>query len=121
MPELFLLIMGSGGTAVVFLFRWLKGKQVVTGLRMDAVRTDAELEAANRRAALAEGTAADQRVLLGDMTEIARAAVDTYEIVRPLADWLQQEVGWRPGGAPALPGAPGWGPSAAGELEEGGR
>lgn len=116
-----ILYVVPGLGAVALGYRWLKTKVVVTGLRETVVKSDAELEAANRRAALAEGTAAEQRAITGDAVQVARAAVHTDQIVTQLADWLRHEVGWRPGEPPALPGAPGWEPSAAGELEEGGR
>ena len=118
--DLFLFVVPGVG-AVVLGYRWLKTKVVVSGLRETAVRSDAELEAANRRATLAEGTASEQRAVIGDAVQVARAAVHTDQIVTQLADWLRHEVGWRAGDVPALPGAPGWEPSAAGELEEGGR
>jgi len=57
----------------------------------------------------------------GDAVQVAKAAVHTDELVTQLAEFLKYEVGWRAGDVPALPGAPGWEPSAAGELEEGGR
>lgn len=121
MPELFVLIMTSGGGSVFFLLRWLKGKTVVSGLRMDAVRSDAELQAAREAARLSLGREQEQRAILGDAVQVAKAAVHTDQIVTQLADWLRHEVGWRAGDVPALPGAPGREPSAAGELEEGSR
>jgi hypothetical protein len=118
----FLLWVTPGGTGVFFLLRWVKGKKVVvSGLRMDAVRADAELEAAREAARVAQGREREQRAVLGDAVQVARAAVHTDQIVTQLAEFLKDEVGWRSGDVPALPGAPGWEPSAGGELEEGGR
>ena len=105
MPELFLLIVSSGGGAVFFLFRWLNGKTVVSGLRENAVRSDAELEAANRRAALAEGTASEQRVLLGDALTVARTVEHVDQTLTEVAEFLASRVAWRQGEPPALPGA----------------
>lgn len=116
-----ILYVAPGLGAVVLGYRWLKGKTVVTGLRMNAVRSDAELEAARKAAQVAEGTAAEQRAITGDALQVAKAAVHTDQIVTQLADWLRHEVGWRAGDVPALPGAPGWESAAAGELEDGGR
>jgi hypothetical protein len=118
----FLLVVTPGGGMVIFLLRRLvKGKTLVSGLRMDAVKSDAELEAAREAARLSQGREREQRAILGDAVQVARAAVHTDEIVTRLAEFLEYEVGWRSGDVPALPGAPGWEPSAAGELEEGGR
>ena len=113
------LVPGLG--AAVLGYRWLKTKVVVTGLRETVVKSDAELEAAREAARLSMGREREQRAIVGDAVQVARAAVHTDQIVTQLADWLRHEVGWRPGEPPALPGAPGWEPSAAGELEEGGR
>lgn len=117
----FLLYVTPGGTGIFFLMRWVRNKAMVSGLRMDAVKADAELEAAREAARLSLGREREQRAILGDAVQVARAAVHTDEIVTQLADWLRHEVGWRAGDVPALPAAPGWEPSAAGELEEGGR
>jgi hypothetical protein len=114
-----ILYVAPGLGAVLLGYRWLKGKTVVTGLRETVVKSDAELEAAHRRATLAEGTAAEQRAITGDALQVARAAVHTDQIVTQLADWLRHEVGWQTGDLPALPGAPGRGPAVAGQLEEG--
>ena len=117
----FLLYVTPGGTGIFFLMRWLKSKVVVSGLRMDAVKADAELEAAREAARLSLGREREQRAIIGDAVQVAKAAVHTDQIVTQLAEFLRYEVGWRTGDVPALPGAPGWEPSAAGELEEGGR
>ena len=116
-----ILCVVPGLGAAVFGYRWLKTKVVVTGLRESAVKADAELEAAREAARLSLGREREQRAVIGDAVQVAKAAVHTDEIVTQLADWLRHEVGWQQGDVPALPGAPGWGPSAAGELEEGGR
>jgi hypothetical protein len=116
-----ILYVAPGLGAVLLGYRWLKGKTVVSGLRMDAVRADAELEAAREAARLSQGREREQRAITGDALQVAKAAVHTDEIVTQLAEWLRHEVGWRTGDVPALPGAPGWEPAAAGELEEGGR
>jgi hypothetical protein len=107
--------------AAVFGYRWLKSKVVVTGLRETVVKSDAELEAAREAARLSQGREREQRAIVGDAVQVAKAAVHTDEIVTQLAEFLKYEVGWRSGDVPALPGAPGWEPAAAGELEEGGR
>jgi len=116
-----ILYVVPGLGAVALGYRWLKTKVVVTGLRESVVKSDAELEAAREAARLSQGREREQRAILGDAVQVAKAAVHTDEIVTQLADWLRHEVGWRMGDVPALPGAPGWEPSAAGELEEGGR
>ena len=107
--------------AVVLGYRWLKSKVVMSGLRETVVKSDAELEAAREAARLSQGREREQRAILGDAVQVARAAVHTDEIVTQLAEFLKYEVGWRTGDVPALPGAPRWEPAAAGELEEGGR
>jgi hypothetical protein len=116
-----ILYVVPGLGAVALGYRWLKGKTVVSGLRMDAVRTDAELEAAREAARLSQGREREQRAITGDALQVAKAAVHTDQIVTQLADWLRHEVGWQTGDLPALPGAPGRGPAVAGELEEGER
>jgi hypothetical protein len=116
-----ILFVVPGLGAVVFGYRWLRTKVVVSGLRMDAVKAYAELGAAREAARLSLGREREQRAIIGDAVQVAKAAVHTDQIVTQLADWLRHEVGWRAGEVSALPGAPGWEPSAAGELEEGGR
>lgn len=106
MPELLVLVVSSGGGAV-FLFRWLKGKTVVSGLRMDAVKSDAQLEAAREAALVAEGTAREQRAIVGDALTVAKRVEHMDETMTWVADFLASRVAWRPGEAPALPGAPG--------------
>jgi hypothetical protein len=115
--DLILCVVPGLGAAVLG-YRFLKTKVVVTGLRETVVKSDAELEAAREAARLSMGREREQRAILGDAVQVARAAVHTDEIVTQLAEFLTYKVGWQPG---ALPGAPGWEQSAAGELEEGGR
>ena len=116
-----ILYVAPGLGAVVLGYRWLKGKTVVSGLRLDAARWDAQLEAAREAAEAAQGTAAEQRVLLGDALQVAKRVEHVDEIVTGLADFLSARVAWRPGDAPALPGGPGQPPVTPGELEEGRR
>lgn len=120
MPELLLLVVSSGGGAVFFLFRWLNGKTVVSGLRESAVRSDAELEAAREAARVAEGTAREQRVLLGDALSVARTVEHVDQTLTEVAEFLASRVAWRQGEPPALPCAPGQPSITAGEQEEGG-
>lgn len=120
MPELFLLVMTSGGGAVFFLFRWLKGKTVVSGMRLDAVKADAELEASREAARVAQGTVREQRVLLGDALQVAKSVEHVDETLTWVADFLASRVAWRPGDVPALPGAPGRPAVTAGDQGEGG-
>jgi hypothetical protein len=116
-----ILCVVPGLGVVVLGYRWLKTKVVVSGLRMDAVKSDAELEAAREAARLSQGREQEQRAIIGDAVQVAKAAVHTDEIVTQLAEFLRHEVGWRTGDVPPLPGALGWESAAAGELEEGGR
>lgn len=115
------LCVAPGLGAVVLGYRWLKTKVVVSGLRETVVKSDAELEAAREAARLSMGREREQRAIIGDAAQVAKAAVHTDELVTQLAEFLKYEVGWRAGDVPALPGAPGWESAAAGELEEGGR
>jgi hypothetical protein len=119
MPELFVLIMTSGGGSVFFLLRWLKGKTMVSGLRMDAVKADAQLEAAREAARLAEGTAAEQRVIVGDALYVAKRVEHVDETLTWVAEFLASRVAWRSGDAPGLPGGPGQPSITAGDQEEG--
>jgi hypothetical protein len=116
----FLLVVTPGGGMAVFLFRWLKGKTVVSGLRLDAARSDAQLEAAREAARVAEGTAVEQRVLLGDALHVAKKVEHVDETLTWVADFLASRVAWRPGDVPALPGVPGQPAVTAGDQEEGG-
>ena len=121
MPELFVLVVSSGGGAVFFLFRWLNGKTIVSGLRENAVKTDAELEAAQKAALVAEGTAREQRVLLGDALTVARAVEHVDQTLTEVAEFLASRVAWRPGEPPALPGAQGQPSITTGDSEDGRR
>ena len=116
-----ILCVVPGLGAAVLGYRWLKTKVVVSGLRETVVKSDAELEAAREAARLSMGREREQRAIVGDAVQVAKAAVHTDQIVTQLAEFLKYEVGWRAGDVPALPSAPGWEPAAAGELEEGGR
>jgi len=120
MPELFVLVMGSGGGAVVFLLRWMRDRTVVSGLRMDAVKADAQLEAARDAARVAEGTAEEQRAIVGDALTVARRVEHVDETLTWVADFLASRVAWRPGDPPALPGGPGQPSISAGDQAEGG-
>ena len=104
MLEFLLVAPSAGGGMVFFLFRWLKGKTVVSGLRLDAAQADAHLSAAREAAQVAQGTAREQRVLLGDALQVAKRVEHVDEIVTGLADFLSSQVDWRPGDARALPG-----------------
>lgn len=114
----FLLFVTPGGTGAFFLMRWAKSRTAVSGLRLDAARSDAELEAAHEAAQVAQGTAREQRVLLGDALEVARRVEHVDETLTWVAGFLSERVQWQPG-APALPGAPGQpsiGPGKQGEV-----
>jgi hypothetical protein len=115
----FLLYVTPGGAGIFFLMRWVKGKALVSGLRLDAARSDAQLDAAREAAEAAQGTSEQQRVLLGDALQVAKRVEHVDEIVTGLADFLSSRVAWRPGDAPALPGAPGRPSVTAGDQEEG--
>ena len=117
----FLLFVTPGGTGAFFLMRWLNGKTVVSGLRMDAVRADAELAASREAEELAQGTAAEQRVLLGDALQVAKAVEHVDETLTQVAEFLWNQVQWRPGAGGALPGLPGQPSITAGDQEQGGR
>lgn len=115
----FLMYVTPGGAGVFFLMRWVKGKAVVSGLRMDAVRADAELEESRKAALVAQGTAKEQRVLLGDALQVAKAVEHVDEVVTWVAGFLTDQVQWRPGDGRALPGGPGQPSITAGDQEEG--
>ena len=115
----FLLVVPSDGGMVFFLFRWLKGKTLVSGIRLDAAQADAHLMAARKAAEMAQGTAAEQRVILGDALQVAKRVEHVDEIVTGLAEFLSSRVEWRPGDGRALPGPGGQRAVTAGDEEEG--
>jgi hypothetical protein len=117
----FLLYVTPGGAGIFFLMRWVKGKTVVSGLRVDAVRADAELGASREAARVAQGTAREQRVLLGDALQVAKTVERVDETLTWVAGFLTDQVQWRPGDGCALPGALGQPSITAGDQEEGGR
>lgn len=116
----FLVIFASGSGAVSWLLvKLVKGKAVVSGLRVDAVKADAELEAAREAARLSQGREREQRAIIGDALTVAKRVEHLDDTMTRVADFLESRVAWRPGEPPALPGAPGQASIAAGEQEEG--
>jgi hypothetical protein len=114
-----ILYVVPGLGAVVLGYRWLKTKVVVSGLRETAVRSDAELEAAQDAARVAQGTAREQRALIGDALDRLKTVEHMDKTITGFVGFLMNEVRWRGGDAPALPGAQGELP--AGDSEDGGR
>ena len=112
----FLVIFASGSGAVSWLLvKLVKGKAVVTGLRIDAVKSDAELEAAQEAARVAQGTAREQRVLIGDALDRLKTVEHMDQTITSFVGFLRNEVAWRSGDAPALPAAQGELPAADSE------
>jgi hypothetical protein len=103
----FFLYVAPGGGMVFFLLRWVKGKTLVSGLRLDAAQADAHLAAAREAARVAEGTAAEQRAIVGDALQVARTVEHVDETLTWVAEFLASRVAWWPGDAPARPGVPG--------------
>jgi hypothetical protein len=112
-----ILYVVPGVGAVLLGYRWLKGKTVVSGLRMDAVK--AELEAARQAARLSQGREQEQRTIIGDALTVAKRVEHLDDTMTRVADFLESRVAWRAGEPPTLPGAPGREPVTAGEQEEG--
>jgi hypothetical protein len=111
------LFVAPGLGAVVLGYRWLKGKTVVSGLQQRAVKSDAELEAAREAARVAQGTAREQRVLIGDALDRMKTVEHMDKTISSFVGFLMNEVRWRGGEPPALPGAQGELP--AGDSEDG--
>jgi hypothetical protein len=114
-----ILFVAPGLGAVVLGYRWLKGKTVVSGLQQRAVKSDAELEAAQDAARVAQGTAREQRVLIGDALDRLKTVEHMDKTITGFVGFLMNEVRWRSGDAPVLPGAQGELPP--GDCEDGGR
>jgi hypothetical protein len=100
----FMIIITPGSTVLVLL-GWLvktKYESSVTQLRVNVTRSEAHLEAAGRRAVVAEGTA---REALTGMNELVDEKVT--ELTQYLVDQIEGTAGGGPGGRHARPGLPG--------------
>jgi hypothetical protein len=99
----FIMIITPGGAVMGFLGRlvWVKYEVSVTQLRMQAVRTEAHLEAAGHRAAVAEGTAREALTGMNRALETTRGIelVDekVTELTRYLVDRIEGSTGQRAG------------------------
>lgn len=99
----FIMIITPGGAVMGFLGRlvWVKYETSVTQLRMRAVRTEAHLEEADRRATVAESTAREALTGMNRALETTRGIelVDekVTELTRYLVDRIEGTTGPRTG------------------------
>lgn len=109
----FMIIITPGSAVMGFLARlvWVRYETSVSQLRARAVRTEAHLEAADRRAVVAEGTAREALTGMNQAIKTTRVIELVDEKVTKLTQYLVDQIEGTPGGGPsgrhARPALPG--------------
>lgn len=95
----FVAFVAPGGGLVYFIWRRLvKSTELVTVVRVDAARTGARLEAANRAVGVAEDTAREALASTRQALETARVIELVDEKVQVLTDYLVSQIEGTAGG-----------------------